>query len=646
MYNGTYKFQVGRYLYPVQLLTKDKKIYITFGYHKTLIAEIKAMDGARYHGFDTPPSKMWSINNNSRNRFQLKYLLGEKPYAKFNIELLPHTSERPIRAHQCMMVRHGKTRHCGIWGAEMGTGKTLAAIELGESIGCLDEESAWYVGPKAGVKAVELELLKWSSKMWPRMMTYENLTELCKDFKGKMPRYVIFDEAQRIKTPSAQRSQAAMMLAESMREEYDDDCYIIGMSGTPAPKSPVDWFWITEVVCPGFLKEGNIYKFKARLCLIEQRESTITGGVYPHIVTWLDDENKCKHCGKPKEDEIHSQMANILGEGHLWEGSKNEVAYLYERLKGLVLVIFKKDCLDLPEKQYEEIKLTPSVELVRAAKLITKNASRAIEALTLCRELSDGFQYTQIEDGERECPNCHGSGMTTIKVPKKEVDLLAPIDVNIDNFVEETVVCDGCGGTGNLPKYTRGADSVETPKDEFFKNDLEAHAEIGRYIVWGGFTETVDRLVRLANQSGWVVLRVDGRGYHGFLPDGTAINYQELLIGMDRTHPKYAEILSKYPRICFVGHPKAGGMALTLHASPTELFYSNCFDGEARMQAEDRAHRMGMDDNRGLVIKDLLMLPTDKLVLDNLKKKKKLQDISMGELTEAMEHGTGKSGSQ
>ena len=132
---------------------------------------------------------------------------------------------------------------------------------------------------------------------------------------------------------------------------------------------------------------------------------------------------------------------------------------------------------------------------------------------------------------------------------------------------------------------------------------------------------------------GWFVLRVDGRGYTGFNPTGVdSVNPNELLIGMDRKHPKYKEYLIKYPKLCFIGHPQAGGMALTLHASPTELFYSNCFNGEARMQAEDRAHRIGMDENRGLVIKDLIMLPTDQLVLNNLKAKKKMQDVTMGEL--------------
>jgi hypothetical protein len=53
------------------------------------------------------------------------------------------------------------------------------------------------------------------------------------------------------------------------------------------------------------------------------------------------------------------------------------------------------------------------------------------------------------------------------------------------------------------------------------------------------------------------------------------------------------------------------------------------------MQAEDRGHRPGMDLNRGLTIKDLIMLPTDQLVLDNLKNKKRLQNLTMGQLSDA-----------
>jgi hypothetical protein len=100
---------------------------------------------------------------------------------------------------------------------------------------------------------------------------------------------------------------------------------------------------------------------------------------------------------------------------------------------------------------------------------------------------------------------------------------------------------------------------------------------------------------------------------------------------MDRSHKDFETLRERYPRVCFVGHPEAGGMAMTLTASPVELFFSNSFKGEARIQSEDRCHRIGMDSNRGLIIKDLFLLPADEYTYNNLKRKRELQAISLGE---------------
>jgi hypothetical protein len=636
-YSEEVKFKVGRFLKPGKLIYKGKRIYVKFGFNRKLINEIKAMHDSKWHGFDDPPVKMWSIANNSRNKFQLDRLLNRNPYAWYDQPLVEFNSLRPLREHQIEMVRHVLTYKRCIIAGEMGTGKTLVAIEVAEALG-LEDYEVWYVGPKSGIKAVGLELDKWGAKVSPRMFTYERMTKYVKNWGDTevLPKFIIFDESSKLKTPSAQRSQAADWAAEALREEYGEDAYILEMSGTPAPKAPTDWWNQCEIACPGFLREGNIHKFKARLCIIEKRENKITGGVYPHVVSWLDDRNKCAECGQLQDSEVHSKFAIVSGEGHEWKQSKNEVEYLYKRMKGLVMVKFKKDCLDLPEIQYEEIQLTPTIEMLRAAKLIATNSSRAVTALTLCRELADGFQYKDIKAGEIDCPNCHGKGTKVIKVPTGDVDYMAPLDVQASQFEDKEVTCDLCGGSGQVHKYKRDVETVGTPKDEYFKNDLANHEDIGRYLVWGGFTGTIDRLVDMAVSCGWTVLRVDGRGYHAFSPDpNEEPNPNELLIAMDRSHPRKQEMFDKYPRVCFVGHPEAGGMALTLHASPTALFYSNSFKGEARMQAEHRAHRMGMDENKGLVVKDLLVLPTDKKVLNNLKEKKKLQNISMGELKDA-----------
>jgi hypothetical protein len=75
---------------------------------------------------------------------------------------------------------------------------------------------------------------------------------------------------------------------------------------------------------------------------------------------------------------------------------------------------------------------------------------------------------------------------------------------------------------------------------------------------------------------------------------------------------------------------------LTLTEAQVEVFFSNTFKGEDRMQAEDRAHREGMDLNKGLTVIDLIHLPTDKLVRDNVVFKKGLQNMTMGIIGEVL----------
>jgi hypothetical protein len=86
-----------------------------------------------------------------------------------------------------------------------------------------------------------------------------------------------------------------------------------------------------------------------------------------------------------------------------------------------------------------------------------------------------------------------------------------------------------------------------------------------------------------------------------------------------------------------VGQPGAAGMGLTLTASPSIVYWSNDFNAESRIQSEDRIHRPGMDLNRGATIYDLVHLPTDLHILSNLKKKRDLQALTMGDFSAIVE---------
>jgi hypothetical protein len=960
------KLRAGGYMYPARLTYFGDKIIVKFGFNRNLIAEIKQMQGAKWN----PGDKCWTISNTLRNSFQLDFLKGGNPYAPYDSPLVAVDTKRPLYDHQRVMVQHGLTRRYGILACEMGTGKSLAAIECVEHIlPKATPDQVWYIGPKSGVYAFHCEMLKWKASFYPRMMTYEALTKYMKDNSLlKVPRCVIFDESSKIKTPTAQRSIAARILADEVHRVHGREGFVVLMSGTPAPRTPLDWwnqcltgdtlvttstgiyrvdelinqrfftsdtngiyessgffvtdksaqvfriiteegytlrgtrnhrvlvdydgfelwrqidqlnrgdrlvlnrpniswsgtgnacdgyilgllygdgncyvkdtqvygklsFWpddesiipviknmlpgckitgpnadgrmdchdnrITQLVrewgvtpvkeinssmmsassdfligfirgmvdsdgtiehgrlrlsisqsdekriyalqqilivfgikskitkknapllpnirgrkintqvsyrliidgvdakiytkligcnneykskaldlgvershkwpinhtatvlsvrydgtetvydctvpvsnrfaangiivhncetaCPGFLKEGDYHKFKRNMCLVEMRPS-ITGSEYPHLLTWLDDDKKCKICGLLESDTKHNReallLASLTGQNpaklHKFEASVNEVARLHERLKGLVLVQFKKDCLDLPEKQYKVIELTPTPSMVRSMHLIRKTSRRVIEALTRIRELSDGFNYTETKVGDQICGGCNGKKIVTR--PDQQSD---------GSFSSIAAPCDYCGGRGIIDRTERTVTEVPTPKDDFLRDLLDEYEDIGRCIIWAGYTGSIDKITALCLKEGWDVIQVDGRGFIGKTSDGGRPDPKLLLQAMDGSNPMRKELEKTFPKLAFVGHPRAGGMALTLTASPVEIFYSNDFNGEARFQAEDRFHRAGMDMNRGATIIDLFLLPTDKLVLENLRKKRDLQSMTLGEL--------------
>ncbi len=586
------KFRAGKYMIPVTLTYQDKRIFLKFPFNRKLIDAIKSnMEGISWHGHDKPPRKIWSIVNSRHNQFRIAYLEGKNPYAHYDSKTIKHEYTRPLYFHQKEMSNHQLAMRRCVTAGEMGVGKTLSVIETMERSGFDDW---WYVAPRSGIIAVERELRIWKSKIKPRMMTYAGLTKIMKNWdNAKAPQGVIFDESSRVKNYTAQRSQAAMALANGIRDDWGNDGYIILMSGAPAPKSPVDWWWQCEIACPGFLKEGSTAKFKNRLGVIVEKES-VTGGVFPHLETWLDDSKKCAICGQTEEAHFDEE--------HDFESSKNEVAFLYERMKGLVLVRLKKDCLDLPDKIYKQIILEPDQKTINVAKSIVKTASTVIAGITLLRELSDGFQYQEVADGTAVCPECKGSA--------KMIDPLGDSEIKCDNCVD-----------GKVKKYKRVTQQVSTPKEEALRDILDQHLDIGRLVIYAGFTGSVDRCVRICQDCKWEVIRVDGRGWGSPFDDPleTFQNQQE-----------------EHPLVAFVGQPGAGGMGITLTASPTIVYYSNPFDFESRVQSEDRIHRIGMDENRGATIIDLLHLATDELVLNNLKKKRRLQALTLGELQRAI----------
>jgi len=514
------------------------------------------------------------------------------------------------------------------------THNTLSAIELMEQSG---KKNWWWIGPKKSLDAsIKREFNKWNldASINVEMMSYEMMTKRMKMWSDGFapPDGVIFDESSRLKSDHAQRTQAAQALADGIRDEYSYGGYVILMSGTPSPKTPVDWWSQAEVAWPGFLREGSPAAFEQRLAhMVLQDFAT---GSFMKRIGWKDDEYKCADCGEYADAPQHDRaLCASAKEYHDFKPGTNEVAYLEERLSGLVVIKHKKDCLDLPDKQYRIVNCEPNATTLRVAKALFEVAPNVITGLTHLRELSDGFQYREKVDGTTKCPVCE-DGTTDVWVdPADDEKIFQMIDMLDDEYIEtlekQTVTCPTCKGRQEIPRKVRVTREVPTPKEAALIDLLDENEEQGRIVIFAGFTGSLDRIIKTCHKAGWHTVRCDGSGWR--VEDDEGVKVDSKIDPLD-----YWANLEGNARVAFVAHPQSGGLSMTLTEARMSVFWSNDFNPESRSQAEDRIHRIGMDENKGATIVDLIHLPTDLNIREVLKDNRRLELLTMGEVQNAL----------
>jgi hypothetical protein len=513
-------------------------------------------------------------------------------------------------------------------------GKTLAAQMAIEKSGV---DLVWWAGPKTSIPNIKREFKLWGfpfDGIQVEFFTYERLVRVMDEWDGSqtLPRFFVADESSRCKNDTSQRSKACQKLADLIREKYGLDGYVIEMSGTPSPKTPCDWWSQCEIAWPGFLKEGSRRAMEERLAFMVEQQ--FDAGKFKKRIGWKDDERKCAQCGETREEGPHELDGEANPDDyHKFVPSTNEVAYLYERLKGLVIVKHKKDCLHLPEKRYRKIVCKPTASILRVAESLVRAAPNAVTGMTLLRELSDGFQYREQQEGVTKCTHCTEGTVAQWVDPDdaearyEAVDMLDP-DL-VARLVKETVPCPLCNGTREVPKMVRFTRELPCPKDAALKMLLDENEEVGRLVVFAGFTGSVDRIVKLCLKEKWDVVRCDQGNFQVFAaksdsPEGILITGEEPL--------DYWANTEGHGKVAFVANPESGGMSLTLVEARMAVYWSNSWKPEYRVQSEDRIHRKGMDENLGCTIVDLIHLPSDDRVLGVIRASRRLELMTMGEL--------------
>lgn len=494
--------------------------------------------------------------------------------------------------HQVAMASHVWTRRQAHIAAEMRTGKTLPVLTVCEKIG----KPVWYVGPKSAIEGVKLEVFNWDIKCRIHFFTYAELTAMLKNFSERMkaPEVIVFDESHFIKGWDSQRTKAAFHITEEMRFSYELP-WIVAMTGTPAPKNPCDIWAQLEVVQPGFLPETKPEELEAKIAIIEYKDNE-TGGQYPHRIAWRNSEHICYDCGEIAEKHYPWE--------HEFKPGINEVKRLGERIRGISIKFLKKDCIKLPDKIYDRMKLKPSRTVLKYSAQIKKSGQSPAVILNELAQLSAGFYYKMEDDTTKlvACEQCTGEKLVE--------------DVNGDLTRE----CPRCSGTGKMHPRIRVAIQVDCPKDEALIDILEECEPSARCVVFAGFIGAIDRIHELCRKHGWTVIQIDGRGW-----EHTFDNNTEALRAFSN--------IEEFPdKIVVVAHPSTGGTGVSYSSSSTIVYWHNPFDGAARMQSMERGSDLGMDMTRGCKIIDLVQLPVDEYILDNLDGKIDLQAIALDAL--------------
>ena len=536
------------------ILTKISKtrLSLKFPYNFYLKEEVKhSLSDSRWDN----DKKHWHCKDDPRTRFVFEYLCYGEIADIYNKPLTSIQPTRNLYKHQTRLFNHAITCRRVYWMAEMGVGKTLTVIELMEWIksnitqGPANDKDKFVVAaPPNVLQSWNRELAKWECNVMPTLVSLYSLKKFINN-KAVWPYVLIVDESSKVKNEQAQITKNTKYLADSMEAYWGYGTFVITMTGSPDPKQPSDVYMQAEIARPGYLREKNSKKFQHTVSMMEKHDGPT--GSYHRIVGYKDGTcskcnkdlewhdftgTKCRYTPKVKCKLCEKYHTGVWSCGTFKPENKevDEVERMGERLSGLTICVRKKDCLDLPDKQYIKVQCSPPRDMLKAAELVQLQQSTVIGILSKLRQLSDGFLYQE-----------------TNKVVKDYTEI------------------------------------PNNPKRLALGNILEEYRDVGetKLIIYAGFKASIDICVDEAIKKQWHVIRADSRGYQKFMYEPAYIE------------PNDKFFCETDLRVCYIAHPGTAGHGKNLQVAKAIVYYSNDFNFENRIQSEDRAHRMGMRES-------------------------------------------------
>lgn len=254
---------------------------------------------------------------------------------------------------------------------------------------------------------------------------------------------------------------------------------------------------------------------------------------------------------------------------------------LQEKIKPFSFRVLKKDCLDLPEKIYR-----------RVITSITHEQKRIYDEFV--EEFCTEFQGRRVtaELAITRMLRCH-QVVCGFMPPENKDDLGAPIEggnPRLDDLMSDIETCVG------------------------WDSEAKQFVDDNKIIIWATYRYNIKQIVEaLSNKYGSQSVA----GYSGLTPEKLRPGIRE----------RFQDTNSS---LRFLVANKALAYVYTLNAARYNIYYSNNFDLEVRLQSEDRTHRIGQDKN--VIYTDLECPGTiDTTIINRLRRNFELSSSIMGD---------------
>lgn len=347
--------------------------------------------------------KVWKAPVTKHNEHvYLKYFLDKNPFSRMMDELFSpeRIDSKEFRGksvhrlkgyntlhlfeHQIEAVELAVTRRRAIFAMEMRVGKTRSGFESARVFLTQNPHlprKLWWIANKSAIMGLKKAFSEqYESKLVLEtgehvdcyFFTYEDWAKVMKapNLQDNLPPIIIYDEVHKLKSTTSNRGKLARETYGLLENLYEDDFMLIGMTGTPAPKDPTDWFNIIEVVQPGWIPYGHINVLKeaiADIVYLDLGSNTYVNNKYGGM------GNVIPQVKQFREDDVKEFIRDYIA----------PVAYRKTF----------KEVFDMPPRKdiYHRLRVAPQTK--KAMRFLKDTTDTVIQLINKTQQISDGFLY-------------------------------------------------------------------------------------------------------------------------------------------------------------------------------------------------------------------------------------------------------------